>query len=81
MAKRRRAFMTKAKYRRYLLTKHWQKTRLRRLKLANYACEHPGCRVRIFGLEVHHRHYRTLGAERDIDLEVLCRKHHQLRHV
>lgn len=77
--KRRRTYMTKAKYRRYLRTKHWQKVRLRRLALAGYACEQPGCKVRT-GLEVHHLHYSTLRAEKDSDLEVLCREHHQLRH-
>jgi hypothetical protein len=33
------------------------------------------------GLEVHHLDYARLGAERDEDLEVLCRFHHQVRHA
>jgi hypothetical protein len=32
-------------------------------------------------LEVHHKHYDSLGAEKDEDLEVLCRFHHLVREV
>jgi hypothetical protein len=32
-------------------------------------------------LEVHHLHYDTLGCEVDVDLEVLCHKHHLVRTI
>jgi hypothetical protein len=48
-----------------------------------YKCEYlygDRCDGKI-GLQVHHRHYDTLHAERDEDLEVLCKFHHVVREV
>ena len=78
---------SKAEYQKYLQSPSWQTTRTRRLKLAGGQCEfrpyHEAHKswfgdrcTETNGLEVHHQHYRTLGAERDEDLEVLCRVHH-----
>jgi hypothetical protein len=87
--------MTRADYEHYLQSADWAATRLRRLNLAEHQCEfreeldwHPKHGA-IYGerckettrLEVHHLHYDSLGAERDEDLEVLCRFHHLVRHV
>jgi hypothetical protein len=89
--------MTAAEYQRYLLSPHWQTTRLRKLEAAGHRCqwapiafEHPKhgpipdydkqCTATT-GLQVHHLHYGTLGAERDDDLEVLCEFHHLVRHA
>lgn len=80
-------------YRNYLNSAAWHKRRRQRLLLADGKCEFcptleykwhliPGDRCSSTDrLEVHHLHYNTLGHEADSDLEVLCRKHHILRHV
>ncbi len=80
-------------YQKYLRSVHWQDRRARRIVLAEGQCEFREC---ISGggkwwhgqrctettrLEVHHLHYNSLGAERDGDLEVLCRKHHLVRSI
>ena len=80
----------------YLQSAHWLVRRGARLQLAGYQCEfcpviedgrgkHSfwlGERCESTGpLEVHHLHYGSLGHETDGDLEVLCRKHHLLRHL
>jgi hypothetical protein len=86
--------INKREYQLYLRSDHWQKTRLRRLTVAGHQCEFkeetgqyksyslygPRC-TETADLEVHHLHYRSLGAEKDEDLEVLCRFHHLVREV
>jgi hypothetical protein len=82
-------------YQHYLQSPAWQTTRERRLDASGHRCEFrplldwepkhggrygPRC-VAIGPLDVHHRHYRSVGAEQDSDLEVLCRFHHLVRHV
>ena len=85
--------MRKAEYQHYLATPHWYAVRARRLAKADFRCEFQpydfdhgkgsyGERCpETARLEVHHRHYNSLGAEADKDLEVLCRFHHLVRTV
>jgi len=82
-------------HRTYLQSPWWSRRRRLRLALAEHQCEFrptiedPRMKYERFGerccetqhLEVHHLHYDTLGSELDEDLEVLCRKHHLVRHV
>jgi hypothetical protein len=78
-------------YQQYLRSPAWRATRVRRLAASGYRCEfvsetdnprHCGARCgATTGLEVHHRHYRSLGVERDDDLKVLCGFHHLVTHV
>jgi hypothetical protein len=58
----------------------WQKTRRRKLR------QQPWCKFRSLGgcrapLDVHHRTYERLGHERMSDLDVVCRRHHDLWHA
>jgi hypothetical protein len=80
----------KAEYQRYLQSAAWQATRGRRLALSGNRCEfrsldeyflkYEGERcAATTDLHVHHLHYRSLGAEQDNDLEVLCCFHHLVR--
>ena len=86
--------MSKAQYERYLQSPEWYATRDRRLVAAGFRCEfreyivvdikhdHYGRRCsETKDLQVHHLSYARIGAERDDDLEVLCRFHHLVRHV
>jgi hypothetical protein len=61
----------------YLNSSSWRMTRNRALRLAGYTCH------RCHGkrdLQVHHKTYERLGAERDSDLEVLCQTCHNHHH-
>jgi hypothetical protein len=80
-------------YEKYLQSPHWQRTKQRRLAVAGHRCEFRpvvgsyktpddllGDRCETTeNLEVHHRHYQSLHAEKDEDLEVVCRFHHLVR--
>lgn len=69
----------------YISSPAWRRVREKALLRARGRCEHRGifgrCRAR-YGLQVHHRNYRTFGREWDgvrthgECLEVLCRRHH-----
>ena len=64
-------------YKKYLLGSWWKKKRVDKLRSIGWKCE------RCFAtkkLEVHHRHYKTLGREKNRDLEVLCGKCHDIEH-
>lgn len=54
--------------------------RTRRLVLhrARWLCEDCG---KFATLEMHHRHYETVGNEKPEDLAALCRECHKARHV
>jgi hypothetical protein len=86
--------MQKADYQRYLASLYWWGVKERRLAVAGHRCEfrpvigdwdrkigYPlGERCnKTTNLQVHHLHYGSLGAEKDEDLEVLCRFHHLVR--
>lgn len=62
----------------YLQTPWWRWRRNRALGLADYRCRQ--CSTKR-DLEVHHTSYDRLGAERDEDLEVVCRGCHLGHHV
>lgn len=63
----------------YLKTNHWQNIRARTFRLCGprctlgVECEGP--------LDVHHRTYVNLGAELPEDTEILCRRHHEMKHT
>jgi 5-methylcytosine-specific restriction endonuclease McrA len=65
-------------YKEYLDSPEWAKRRIRKLKSVGWQCER--CGVNQY-LNIHHRHYNTLGNERNGDLEVLCRDCHRLEHL
>ena len=67
------------KYQKYLKTAAWRRRRARKLR------QQPRCKFHRLGdcgggLDVHHRTYERLGREKMSDLEVMCRKHHDLWH-
>jgi 5-methylcytosine-specific restriction endonuclease McrA len=58
-------------YRERITFAKWEQLRRARIAEANSRCER--CRrYQPNGLELHHRHYATLGEERPQDLELLC---------
>jgi hypothetical protein len=87
--------MSKDRYQEYLQSPWWQQRRQLRLEVAGHVCEFRpdegwdhnigtlyGERCNATrNLEVHHKNYRSLHAERDEDLEVLCCFHHLVRHI
>lgn len=72
---RRDKVWTKQLYAEYLKTAHWQKRRKRALERAGYRCQVCACTDM---LEVHHNCYENLGGEPDVDVFVMCHKHHKL---
>lgn len=64
-------------YEAYRQTHHWQHLRAIMLEIAGRQCEQCGFRCY---LQVHHRHYRTIGFETPKDLVVLCRLCHKAEH-
>lgn len=65
-------------YTEYLKTEHWQVTRNRALKRANFKCQ--VCNTNQRQLHVHHRTYVNRGDEQNADLIVLCADCHQTFH-
>lgn len=65
-------------YEDYLKSEKWAVKRIFALHRAGNACERCGY---IFGLQVHHKHYRNLGHEPPEDLEVLCLDCHKIADV
>lgn len=57
-------------YEDYLTSDHWKNTKSERLKLSGYACDI--CGEDEIQLQVHHKHYETLGHEDMDDLATLC---------
>ena len=64
-------------YREYLDSPAWWAARGRAFAALGHACQGCGRQGR---LEVHHKHYRTLGHERPEDLMVLCKFCHEKMH-
>jgi HNH endonuclease len=62
----------------YLTSTWWKRRSYARLLKAKGKCER--CEKVVSKADVHHVHYDRLGAERDSDLEVLCRTCHQTHH-
>lgn len=67
-------------YTEYFRSPHWRATRQRMLDRAGGLCRRCRRRFKPSALDVHHLNYRHLGAERERDLEVLCRECHQVEH-
>ena len=64
-------------YRRYLASGVWQQRRTAAVERAGGKCQRCGSRAR---LEVHHKTYVNVYAERPEDLEVLCAACHHNHH-
>lgn len=62
------------KYREVINSDEW-KARRKRMLADIIGCER--CLLITEHLELHHKHYRTLGNERDEDIEVLCNACHK----
>jgi HNH endonuclease len=62
----------------YLRTPHWRATRLKAIRRGGFRCAR--CCVADALLEVHHKTYVRLGAERDDDLVPLCEDCHEAVH-
>ena len=65
-------------YRLYLQSKHWKETKALALEAATGHCEK--CGQPNDRLNVHHKHYKSLGHEKPGDLLVLCPKCHAKVH-
>lgn len=76
--------ITKSDYAEYLQSDHWRETRKQRIEDGTGACER--CEIPRWlaeiaydqDLHVHHKHYRSKGREEHDDLEVLCRRCHEI---
>lgn len=64
-------------YRTYLACDHWISLRDAKVEDVGFKCER--C-PRKTGLQVHHKHYRSLWREKFSDLECLCDECHQKLH-
>ena len=64
-------------YRAYLASDHWRQLRLDVLRRWGFRCAVCNSDQAV---EVHHRTYVRVGAERETDLLPLCRSCHQLFH-
>jgi len=65
-------------YQQYLESDHWRETRAAALLRAKYQCEQ--CGSKLPPLNVHHLNYRNKGAEKPLDLIVLCKYCHAEQH-
>lgn len=66
-------------YEEYLLSVHW-----RDKKAEYYSQEGKHCKVcgkKNTVIQLHHKHYNSLGKEKISDLVSLCRKHHNIAHL
>jgi hypothetical protein len=78
--------MTKTEYALYLQSPHWQTLRRELLEGQGYGawcarCDIPRWLAEIAydqDLHVHHKTYENLGAEENYDLEILCRRCHEI---
>jgi hypothetical protein len=74
----------KADYQKYLQSAHWQQRRKKAIEDTGHICEKcdlPRWLAQIAyqqDLNVHHLNYANLGHEEDCDLEVLCRRCHDI---
>jgi 5-methylcytosine-specific restriction endonuclease McrA len=63
-------------YAEYLQSKWWKIKRWVKLKSTKGRCERCGGKA----TQVHHKHYRTVGREKNIDLESICGPCHKREH-
>lgn len=76
--------MTKTEYAQYIASEEWQQQRKKVIADTRHRCER--CELPRWvasliydqDLHVHHRNYQNLGNEQRDDLEVLCRRCHEL---
>ena len=76
--------MTKTEYRQYIASPEWQEKRKVALLVADNRCE--ACEIPRWlasiaydqDLHVHHLHYQNVGNEQTGDLQVLCRRCHEV---
>ena len=74
-------------YRANLRSRRWQRLKWRRAMLAGFRCEGCGRKARgatnrsaLRKLDLHHKHYLTVGRESLEDVELLCHVCHPLEH-
>ena len=76
--------MNKEQYKLYLQTPHWRSFRervlLRSVVAGKYKCESCGDLFRRVEMEIHHKHYKTIGRESPTDVAVLCGECHSRTH-
>lgn len=77
--------MTRLEYQSYLQTEHWKTIRQDMLSEVDACqrCQLPRWLAELVyhqDLNVHHKHYRNLDREQFEDLEVLCRRCHEIQH-
>lgn len=65
--------MNKIEYQKYINSEHWTSIRNRKIIASGNKCENCGFQ---YELEVHHKTYENLGAEKISDLMVLCARCH-----
>lgn len=75
MRARGRHYPHSRQYRLYIQSKEWREKRKIFLSRTAPFCEKCGREFK--RLEVHHKHYRTLGNERHEDVDVLCQRCHR----
>lgn len=76
--------MTRTEYRKYIASDDWRNRRKQFIEESPMKCER--CEIPRWlaqlaydqDFHVHHKHYRTLGAESPDDLEILCRRCHDV---
>jgi phage terminase large subunit GpA-like protein len=69
--------MTALQYRKYLKSKHWKLMREIALERCHFKCI---CCASTNNLQVHHKSYKRIQAERISDVVVVCQKCHTLIH-
>jgi len=70
--------MTKERYQIYLLSEHWKKTRMKRMKIDHFHCII--CKKKRH-LNVHHLSYKNIGKESVLnDLITICQDCHSKEH-
>jgi len=76
--------MNKEQYKLYLQTPHWRGFRervlLRSVVSGRYKCESCGDLFSRSDMEIHHKHYKSVGRERPDDVAVLCGGCHSRTH-
>jgi len=63
----------------HLKSMDWTALKFKRLVMASYKCEVPGCKQK-YHLQLHHVTYARLTQENIEDLRIVCKYHHTLLH-
>ena len=67
-------------YREALRSRHWEKLKLAAIERSGNRCEECGVSGNQTRLQLHHRHYRTLGRETLADVLLLCNRKRERCH-